>query len=349
MAIQTNKGYYPNSTSPQITTYFVLTITETVDIANNKSVLNCTLTTNQNPTGSGYHRTLNSGTVKINGTSYTVSSNSVSHGTVVWSKNNIEVEHNDDGSKAITASISINLGGDILSGSGIVQLTSIPRNSTMAVSDNLLEENGSDLTITITSYIETHTHVLKVFNGETEMNSVTLSAGETEVTYSNSTLSGYVGDISGMGSLSFRLYTYENGEQVGVVFTQTVLFRKGVVALSLWQNGNSVGVKSGEEATGEGVFLPAQNMIQVVSVTIQVSAMNSKSYKTVSTDVAIPEGYTALGVISPVVNNAVIALVGAYGAYNSSGVYRVSMKLVLNYANQGACSCSCKVLCIYTG
>jgi len=108
-------------------------------------------------------------------------------------------------------------------------------------------------------------------------------------------------------------------------------------------------LQGGKEATREGVFLPANNMIKVIDVSITRNTMSSKSYLTITKNITIDNGYTAIGVISPNTNNNVIAVCGAYGEYNSDGTYKVTMKLVVNYAQQSSGTCNCKVLCIYTG
>ena len=70
MSIVTN-----SVTAYGLTTYFELSWTETTNLTANTSTLSFTLTTRQDPSGSGYQRTINaSGSqVVIDGTTYSIS------------------------------------------------------------------------------------------------------------------------------------------------------------------------------------------------------------------------------------------------------------------------------------
>lgn len=127
--------YTSSVTAYGVTTQFELSWTETTSIENNTSTLSFSLKTIQSPAGSGYKRTINASgsSVVINGVSYSISGTSAYHGLVIWSKSGIVIEHNADGTKSVSASVKVNVGGDYVSGSGTIDLTTIPRNSTISV------------------------------------------------------------------------------------------------------------------------------------------------------------------------------------------------------------------------
>ena len=250
MAINTN-----SITAYGITTSFSLTSVETVDIATNTSSIEFTLTTVQSPKGSGYQRSIYSGsTVTINGTAYVVSTAKVSHGDVAWTKT-IKIPHNADGSKTIACSIRINLGGDILTGSGNIALTNIPRGSQIVLSSSSLEDGKDDLIIDVVAHISTYSHQLKCFLNDELKHTVNLAAGTYRSTYfTNAVLSSYLGDAySGMATFRFELITLNGAEQVGETSVAELLFRKGFIPLSIWQDGNDVGVCFGKEASRPGI------------------------------------------------------------------------------------------------
>ena len=109
MSIKTN-----SVTAYGITTYFELIWTSTQNVNDNSSLLNLQLIARQDPTGSGYQRSIlaNGSKVIVNNVTYNISEQKAWDGKVIWNVENISISHNPDGTKSINASVQVNVGGD---------------------------------------------------------------------------------------------------------------------------------------------------------------------------------------------------------------------------------------------
>lgn len=104
-----------------------------------------------------------SGTITINGSSYSLIGIKEFKDSVCIFEDTIRVYHNNDGSKSITISLTCygqsgtSLSGYTLSGSGTAVLDNIPRSSTLSCNGGSL---GSALTLNITSQSDSFTHTI---------------------------------------------------------------------------------------------------------------------------------------------------------------------------------------------
>ena len=245
MSISTN-----SVTAYGLTTYFELSWTETTNLTANTSTLSFTLTTRQDPSGSGYQRTINaSGSqVVIDGTTYSISGTKAYDGLVIWSTSGVTITHNADGTKAINASIKVNVGGDYVSGSGTINLTTLQRVSPVTVSPSLLTSGSA--TITITPYVSTYKHTVTYTVGTTTKTLGTKTSTKTfTVTYA--TLEDIVGQYKS-ADVQVKCVTYNGTTELGTSYA-TFTVQTGKIPFSLYddQNGN-VGVTIGEQASGGG-------------------------------------------------------------------------------------------------
>ena len=245
MSISTN-----SVTAYGLTTYFELSWSESINVNNNTSTLACTLTTRQSPSGSGYQRTINASgsTVVINGTSYAISATKAYDGLVIWNTSGIVIEHNNDGTKAINASVKVNVGGDYVSGSGTIQLATIQRSSVVSVSPSLLTSGNA--TVTITPYVSTYTHTVSYTVNDTIKTLGTKTSTKTfTITYD--ALKAIIGEYRS-ADVSVKCVTYNGSIELGTSYA-TFTVQTGKIPFSLYddQNGN-VGVTIGEQASGGG-------------------------------------------------------------------------------------------------
>lgn len=245
MSIQTN-----SVTAYGLTTYFELSWSETTSLVNNTSTLSFTLTTRQDPSGSGYQRTINSSgsQVVIDGQSYAISSTKAYDGLVIWSTSGVVIQHNSDGTKAINASIKVNVGGDYVSGSGTINLTTIQRVSPVSVSPSLLTSGNA--TITVSPYVSTYTHTVKyTVNGST----TTLATKSTSKTFTiaYSTLENKIGQYRS-ADVQISCTTYTGNTELGTSYA-TFTVQTGKIPFSLYDDkqGN-IGVTIGEQASQSG-------------------------------------------------------------------------------------------------
>lgn len=252
--------YYPSSSSPQITTSFVLSWDETTNTSTNKSELNWKVTTSQSPTGSGYKRTLNSGSVTINGTPHNFSSGSVYNGLVIASGKD-SVDHETDGTKTIAVSMTANLGGDNKSNNTTVTLSPIARATSFTLNTYSLNSSSSGVTITFT-----------LVDGLTYQTRWTSSTG-ADGGWKNRTSSGYTWSLnslrtagylvtSGVATLILELRTLSGSVVIGttqatVIYTATD--SGSIIPMSWEQEGSRFSVGFGKEAvlsnkTGNIIF-----------------------------------------------------------------------------------------------
>lgn len=251
MAIQTNSVTY-TSGSLTITTSFVLTWIEEQNVAGNYTNLTWIVTTSQSPTGSGYKRTLRpSGTyVIINGvqTALISADKSVYNGLEI-KRGTQRIDHNTDGTKAINASLRLNVGGDICTGSGTITLTPINRINQMSVTPTTL--TNQDATITITKYVSSYTTTIEyTIAGGTY--TLADKASGTSFVLAYDDLKALIGVFTS-DDIYIKATTYDGANAIGYVDT-TITIQTGQIAFSLYDDreGN-VGATFGEEATEDGV------------------------------------------------------------------------------------------------
>ena len=156
-----------------LTTSFRFDWSATQSVANNTSTVTWTVTTIQSPTGSGYQRTIMSGsTVTVNGTNYTISSGQGAYNSLVIARGTTIINHNDDGSKTFSASVKVSLGSASSNsnvGSASFTLDVIARASTLSLNKSSLVINGTNsVVITVTKRNSAFTDSLSYnFNGTT--------------------------------------------------------------------------------------------------------------------------------------------------------------------------------------
>lgn len=174
-----------------------------------------------------------SGTITIDGSSYSLIGYQEFKNEVCIYEDTIRVYHNADGTKSFTISLSCkgqantSLSGVTLSGSGTAKMDTIPRTSTFAATDAAI---GSVSTITITREASTLYHRIKVQFG-TLTGYVTNSGGFSS---SASTITGtsvgftipndfyYEIPNGTKGTCTLTLYTLSNGTVVGDAVTKTI-------------------------------------------------------------------------------------------------------------------------------
>lgn len=175
-----------------------------------------------------------SGTIIINGSSYSLIGYQEFKNEVTIFEDTVRVYHNADGTKSFTISLSCkgqastSLSGVTLSGSDTATMDTIPRTSTFAATDAAI---GSVSTITITREASTLYHRIKVQFG-TLTGYVTNSGGFSS---SPSTITGtnvgftipddfyYEIPNGTKGTCTLTLYTLSNGTVVGDAVTREIL------------------------------------------------------------------------------------------------------------------------------
>lgn len=275
MAIQTNQVSYTDG-STTIRTSFVLTWIEEQNQAGNYTDLTLIVTTSQTPTGSGWKRTLKpSGTYAIvNG----VETNLISADKSVY--NGLEVkrftqriEHEADGTKAINASLRINVNGSICTGSGTITLTPINRINQMSVTPATL--TNQDATITITKYVSSYTTTIEyTIAGGTY--TLADKASGTSFTLAYDDLKALIGVFTS-DDIYIKATTYDGANAIGYVDT-TITIQTGQIAFSLYDDreGN-VGATFGEEATEDGVNVYVDTKFGKPSKPIEMNFANAFS------------------------------------------------------------------------
>lgn len=238
--------YFP---SPEITTAFILSWTEVTNTSTNQSELTWNVVTSQTPTGSGYKRTLSSGSVTINGTAYGFSTGSVYNGLVVASNKTI-VNHEADGKKTIAVSMTANVGGDSKSANTTATLSNIPRASTFEMSTYSANANTANLYMYITPASSTFTHQVEIQVNGVSKGTWTGGSGSSRYqcpTYWNqANLQSYCG-TNGTTTMMFYLYTYSNGTFIGGA-QASVIYTGNRTPLSLYQDtAGNVAMSVGKE------------------------------------------------------------------------------------------------------
>lgn len=188
------------------------------DDINNTSKVTATIQIKKS--GSGYTKGTFSGTIKIDGTSVSVSK----YGTWDWgawhtvgsaSKN---VAHNDDGSKTISISGSLTQGGTSMAGtytaSGTAVLDTINRASKLgAIEDFALTDT---ITIPITKYVSTFTDKLEIKLGSTLIKTINPIVNGQSISFTTSeqtTIKNLM--TSPQATLTFILTTYSGATEIG--------------------------------------------------------------------------------------------------------------------------------------
>jgi len=317
--------------------------------------------------------------IKLDGTSLgTTKVPAISSTKTRIASKSIEVLHNDDGSKTIGVQIQYAeaetsyLPKPFTSSTFDATLTTIARASNLSLAYNsMVNGDNKEQVVSLTHYAQGfYWKPVVIYKGAEIYRYSGLYGVDTTTlnTFTQEWIRTQLGaTYSGTATFTIVIETYTDSTGSVLVGSNQASFTytMGAIALSLYQNGDITGVAFGKEATGEGIDFTYQNVdftnanviglsggsgnsILIKDVSITRPTMSSKSYQTISTDITIDEGYTALGVISANSNNNVIAIAGAYGSYNSNGTYKVSMCLVVNYAQQSAGTSNAKVLCVKT-
>lgn len=246
MSIKTN-----SVTAYGITTYFELLWTSTQNVNDNSSLLNLQLITRQDPTGSGYQRSIlaNGSKVIVNNVTYNISEQKVWDGKVIWNVENILILHNPDGTKSINASVQVNVGGDYVSGSGTIVLPTIQRTSQVSVNPKVLSSGNAN--ISVTKYVSTYTTTIKYTVRGTEYTLATKSSA-TSFSLSYTTLKNIIGGYT-TAEVLVKAITFNGDVELGTS-TASFFIQTGKVPMTLYDDmlGN-VGATFGEKATGKDV------------------------------------------------------------------------------------------------
>ena len=141
-------------------------------IENNTS--NVTVKVNAKWTGGSYNLLEKSGSCTIDGTKYTFTSpfntgQTTSGSCNLFTKSNLTIPHNDDGTKYLSVSASYTSGvssGTVTASVPKFPLTTIPRKSTLSVADGTL---GTSQTLTITRQSTSFTHSIKAVCGSSTL------------------------------------------------------------------------------------------------------------------------------------------------------------------------------------
>lgn len=222
--LNTTTAYYYGS-NYTISTYFELKAEITQNISNNTSSLAYTLTTKQTPTSDGYQRSINSCSVNINGTTSTTVLASKVYNGVVLQTGTVTVTHNTDGTKTIPISVSVNVGGTVVSGSANYTLNQIPRASEITLASDTIVINSSNEGSGTVSYTITpkanYYHKLEVIFGNgvyTQTIGQKSSSYTSTVTYTN-ILSAIT--TAKTGTVVFRLSTYSDSGYTTLIGTNS--------------------------------------------------------------------------------------------------------------------------------
>ena len=184
-------------------------------ITNNTS--NVTVTVRASWTYGSYNELLKKGTLTIDGTKYSFTSSfntgNTTSGTGTLFTKTVDVPHNSDGSKTLVCSATYITGvsSGTISASATKVLTTIPRKSTLAVSNGTL---GNALTLTVTRLSTSFTHTITYACG---------SASGTICTKSSSTTIQWAPPLSLASqnttgtsvSITFTITTYNGNTSVG--------------------------------------------------------------------------------------------------------------------------------------
>ena len=215
-----------------------LTVTETsVDTANNKSTISVKLTattsgdSHNNYTSGSYYP---SGTITINGTSYSIGHTLPYTSTVTLYNKSHTIAHNSDGTKSVTVKYSFNthIYAGTLTGSKTLNLTAIAVDKKSVPTVSATSVNiGSTITINMNPFKSTYTHKISYkFNGSSTAITTGLSA--TSGIKTSCTFTPPASLVSSMNS---------NSTSATAVFTVTTYKSDGT---SLGSNTVSVTVKT---------------------------------------------------------------------------------------------------------
>lgn len=202
------------STSNQYVKYKITVTQNSQNITSNKS--NVTVSVKFYRTNTGY-TTYGTGTVycKINGTTYSTSVDPsqkiTSSGIVLFSKT-LDISHNDDGKKSLTCSAWISHNAVTSTEQSYTQtLTTIPRKSTLAVSNGTLNTSQN---LTVTRQSSNFTHTITAVCGSS---SVTVCSKSTSTTIAfTPPLSWASQNTSGTSvSVKYTITTYSGNTNIG--------------------------------------------------------------------------------------------------------------------------------------
>lgn len=243
---------------------YKITITQNSQNVNNNTS-NVTVSVRFYRTNTGY-TTYGTGTVycKINGTTYSASvtpDNKITNAGIVLFTKTLNISHNADGTKSLTASAWINLNTPLTSSeqSYTQALTTIPRATTPAVNVSTVALGGS-ITVSMPRASSSFTHTLRYnFAGATGTIGTGL-ATSTTWTVPLSLASQIPNTTS--GTLTITCDTYNGSTKIGTKSTTI----KATVPASVVPTISSIAVTEGVSglAAKIGAFVQGQSKINVV-------------------------------------------------------------------------------------
>lgn len=247
-------------------------------IANNTS--NITVSVIAYWTSGSWNGTAKPGTLAIDGTTYDFSSSfntghSNTGSQTIYTKT-VDVGHSTDGTKTVACSASFITGvssGTVYT-SASKTLTTIPRKSSLTVSDGTL---GTELTLTINRHSSTFSHRIRYSCG-TESEYLTTDAIDgTSVTWTPPISLAAQNTSSTAVSIAFTLYTYdENGVELG---TDTAAITCEIPSSVVPTVSIAASDASGYLATYDGYL---QNLSKI-SVTITAAGVYGSTIKAYNT------------------------------------------------------------------
>lgn len=188
-------------------------------IVNNSS--DVTVRVNLSWTGGSYNRLNPSGWVKIDGQRFNFSSvfneNETNSGSQTLFTITLDIPHNDNGEKTLSCSASFDseVSSGVVTASASKVLTTIPRKSTLSVSNGTL---GTSLQLSVTKKAPSFTHTITYKCG-TATGTVCTKSNATSVTWN--TNNGNTLDLSSQNtkgtsvSVTFTITTYSGNTNVG--------------------------------------------------------------------------------------------------------------------------------------
>ena len=207
---------------------FTLTVTETAtSVANNTSTVSIVFKLSPINTGwdwEDYDNNPPSGTVKVNGTSYSWSLSDYNGSSTITLVNKTQtVTHSSDGSKSISLSFSCSsLSDNYLPGSasasGTLALTKIARASSFSVSKGTL---GTTQTISVTKQNSNYTHTITAKAGSYSQTVCTKSSS-TSVSWTPALTLAQANTTGTSVSVTLTLQTYSGSTAIGDAVTKTV-------------------------------------------------------------------------------------------------------------------------------
>ncbi|MDO4378808.1 MAG: hypothetical protein Q4C64_06755 [Erysipelotrichia bacterium] len=228
--------------------------TETTNQQENTSKLDYSLIMDTQPVT--YYRTLKSGTLNIAGTEISLPTNKKYYNGNIISSGTITVNHEKNGEKTITTSLTVNIGGDIRTANAEVTLTKINRENDFAIDPTYTI--GANVTIDVTKHNENYrSEIYYVINGVTYIlvAKESESSVDTSFTLYYQDLKEKIGEYSTtVATIACMTYNEDATELIGTkLFYVTV--STGVIPISAYDDrAGNVGVSFGCEASRADIY-----------------------------------------------------------------------------------------------